>query len=333
MAYIRKRGDKWRAEVERNGQRLSMSFPTKAHASAWAAEQESVIFDGKLGKLPNKTMAQALKRYAEDVSPKKKGSREEGVRLKKMQADLPFKNKIIREVTTDDIAKWRDERLQTVAPNTLTREWTLLRGVFTIAKAEWGWVREIPMDGVKKPRGGKPRIRRVADKEILGLCKELGYEESKPVETLRQKIAVAFLFAIETAMRAGEVRALHPHHVDGRIAHLHETKNGWSREVPLSKRAVELLSKIKLAENEPFFNFSAVTLNNCFHYARKEVAKTLPEIATLHFHDSRREACTRLSKKLGVMELARMIGHRDLKSLMIYYAPSTDELAAKLDDA
>jgi len=53
-------------------------------------------------------------------------------------------------------------------------------------------------------------------------------------------------------------------------------------------------------------------------------------IQNLHFHDSRAEAIWRLSKKLDVMELARMIGHRDLKSLMFYYNAAPDELADRL---
>ena len=54
------------------------------------------------------------------------------------------------------------------------------------------------------------------------------------------------------------------------------------------------------------------------------------ELPNLHFHDARAEAIWRLSKKLDVMELARVIGHRDLKSLLLYYQTSADELAAKL---
>ena len=54
------------------------------------------------------------------------------------------------------------------------------------------------------------------------------------------------------------------------------------------------------------------------------------KIPDLHFHDSRAEAIWRLSKKLDVMELARVIGHRDLKSLLIYYQTSADDLADRL---
>ena len=61
-----------------------------------------------------------------------------------------------------------------------------------------------------------------------------------------------------------------------------------------------------------------------------ELAMTAAECGELHFHDSRAEAIWRLSKKFDVMELARVIGHRDLRSLMIYYQVSADELADRL---
>ena len=54
-------------------------------------------------------------------------------------------------------------------------------------------------------------------------------------------------------------------------------------------------------------------------------------ISDLRFHDARREALTRLASKLSVLELARMVGHRDPRSLMIYYAATAEELADKLD--
>lgn len=51
----------------------------------------------------------------------------------------------------------------------------------------------------------------------------------------------------------------------------------------------------------------------------------------LTFHDARHEACTRLARKLEVLDLARMIGHRDPRSLMIYYNPTASEIAERLD--
>ena len=57
------------------------------------------------------------------------------------------------------------------------------------------------------------------------------------------------------------------------------------------------------------------------------------KIEDLTFHDSRHEACTRLARKIDVLDLARMIGHRDLRSLMTYYNPSASEIADRLDAA
>jgi integrase len=53
-------------------------------------------------------------------------------------------------------------------------------------------------------------------------------------------------------------------------------------------------------------------------------------IEGLTFHDTRHEGLTRLAQKLEVLDLARMVGHRDLKSLMIYYNPTATEIADRL---
>jgi integrase len=101
------------------------------------------------------------------------------------------------------------------------------------------------------------------------------------------------------------------------------TKNGDSREVPLSLRAREILAL--LPRTDPVFGLESAQRDALFRKARDRA-----KIPNLHFHDSRSEAIWRLSKKLDVMELARVIGHRDLRSLLIYFNASADSLADKL---
>jgi integrase len=48
------------------------------------------------------------------------------------------------------------------------------------------------------------------------------------------------------------------------------------------------------------------------------------------FHDSRANALTRLAQVLAPLDLARMIGHRDLGSLLVYYRPSAASIAERL---
>ena len=53
-------------------------------------------------------------------------------------------------------------------------------------------------------------------------------------------------------------------------------------------------------------------------------------VVGLTFHDARAEAITRLSKKLDILQLARMVGHKDLKMLSVYYRESAADIAKKL---
>lgn len=49
------------------------------------------------------------------------------------------------------------------------------------------------------------------------------------------------------------------------------------------------------------------------------------------FHDTRHLAITRLAKKLHMLDLTRMVGHKDLRQLQIYYNESTEVIAIRLN--
>src|SRR5690554_7346345 len=75
MASYRKLpSGKWRAEVFTNGIRKSKSFATKPEAQIWALETEAELAGGE-NILSGKTVAEALSRYAEEVSPDRKSTR------------------------------------------------------------------------------------------------------------------------------------------------------------------------------------------------------------------------------------------------------------------
>ena len=123
-------------------------------------------------------------------------------------------------------------------------------------------------------------------------------------------------------MRAGEIAGLQPENVDldHKVAHLTRTKNGTARDVPLSAKAVKILKEVGE------FNLTTEQISSLF---RKIKDRTL--IKDLTFHDTRHEAITRLSKKLDVLDLARMVGIQDLKILMVYYNATASEIAERLD--
>ncbi len=89
MAMIEKRGGRWRARIRLNGQDLSETFRSKMEAKAWSARMESEILDGKRGAIPDKSLADLLKRYLAEVSIKKDGHRWEAVRIQSLCDNNP----------------------------------------------------------------------------------------------------------------------------------------------------------------------------------------------------------------------------------------------------
>ena len=323
MATFRKRGKTWRAEVRRkNIPPQSATFDTKAEAVAWAHEIEAGVRKGVAGV---HTLAEAIERYRRDVAPNRGGARWEDLRLARIARDWTPARKRLADLTAADFAAWRDARLQEVAPATVGREMTIVRGVLEVARKEWGWIATQPMAEVRAPREPPPRRRRMTQDEIKRVCMALGYRAGQAPQRASQRVALAFLFAIETAMRSGEIVGMHWADVHPRYVVLPRTKNGDRREVPLSAAAREILALLPRGAG-PVFGLTSAVRDVLFREARDAAA-----IKNLRFHDSRAEAVWRLSKKLDVLQLARMVGHRDLRSLQIYYNESADELSKRLD--
>lgn len=133
MASFRKVTDgRWRAEVERKGVRKSKVFPTKQAAKDWAAQEEYLILndDTKPGDV---LFRDVLERYANEVSPTKRGERWEVMRLRRFEAEA-FGGKPIAQLKPQDFALWRDKRLGEVAPGSVNREMTLISAVLTTAR-------------------------------------------------------------------------------------------------------------------------------------------------------------------------------------------------------
>jgi integrase len=323
MASYRKTKHGWRVEICINRVRDSGTFDTKAAARAWADQREEQIRSGKAPGDDTRTVADIFDRYAREVSIKKRGRRWEEVRLLKLSRD-PLAAVRLSALTKYDLIAWRDR--QTISAGSILREMNLLNHAFFMAFDEWQWLTHNPMEGVKRPPPPQARTRRPSPDEIDRIVLALGWWEGCQIKEHMQRVAVAYLFAIETGMRAGEICSLIPEHVDlkARVAHLPMTKNGLARDVPLSKRAIQLLKQLQ-PWGETVFRVGVKTLDVLFRRARDAC-----KIENLTFHDSRREAASRLSKKLHPLELARVLGHTDLDMLLVYYQENASEIAKKL---
>ena len=97
------------------------------------------------------------------------------------------------------------------------------------------------------------------------------------------------------------------------------------RDVALSSRAVALLEKMHPKKVGRVFQVPQASAGQIF---RRTVQ--LAGISDLTFHDTRHTAITALARKLDMLDLARMVGHRDPRSLMIYYNATAEDIAERL---
>lgn len=314
----------WRIQIEVRGVRDSSTEPTKRDALEWAARRTTEIkamAGGKGGTV--KTLRQALDKYAEEVSPKKRGESKEIIRLEafKRQA-LPIDRKL-SELTTPDLVTWRDSRLKINARGSVLRDMTLLGSVLETARKEWKWIEVNPMRDVTRPENPDHRERLITGPEVRKVLRALGY--GFPARSVSQAVAACFLMALATGMRAGELCGLRWSDVKGDFVRLPMTKNGSPRDVPLSKSAQRLLERMKGWDEDLVFGIKSQTLDALFRKARDKA-----RLKGFTFHDSRHTAATRIAQKLHVLDLCKMFGWKNPKQAAVYYNESASNIAKRL---
>lgn len=335
MASIIKRGDSWRAMVVKRGQRVSATFDSKREAEEWAVQAEAAILSGQkaaeVQPVSSRMAVSALMtRYAQEVSPSKRGERWEVLRLAKLARDPAF-SLSIHMFGPVELAAWRDRRLSEVSAYSVNRELNLVSAVFNQAIKEWQAPIKInPVHNIQRPKNPRPRTRRVTERERNLIIARLGWDMESVPENVSQWTAFTFCLGIETAMRKGEMLSLvwRNVHTEQRWLHLPMTKNGEARDVPLSSAAASLLSILpRRGDDMPVIPANYGSMCAYFRNARSAVG-----LDTIRFHDARREAITRMSKKLSnVLELSAVSGHKSLTVLKGYYRPDASDLAKKLD--
>ena len=246
------------------------------------------------------------------------------MRLEALKRDFPaLAGKTLSKLTTADLVAWRDARLANVSKGSVQRDINLISHVFTKARDEWKWMSDTPFRGMEAPGDNPSRDRLPTMSEVRRLMRWLGYITGEAPKTKQAEAAFAFLISLRTGMRAGEVLQLGPGTVQGSVAivkHKMQHRTGKPRRVPLSKHAVRLL------QGFPGFTISSESLDTVFRKARDSLL-----IKDLHFHDARADALTRFSRKVDVLELARISGHKDLRQLLsTYYRATSEDIASRL---
>ena len=322
MASIRQRSDGWQAQIRRRGRAsVTRTFVTKADALAWASQMESEIARGVYrdrSQAERYSLADILVRYREEVSPHKKSEHAEKARIDFLLRD-PLTQLRLSDLRPQDIAEFRDRRLQSVTGSTVIRDLTLISHAINVARKEWGIAMDNPCVLIRRPKENRSRTRRLSAAEERALLAALEPSPRLPDGSYgpggcrNRWVRPIVMLAIETAMRRGELLALRWPDVDleERYVRLHDSKNGHGRDVPLSSRAVAILAALSPTDDGAVFPISAEALKRSFMRATERAG-----LDNLHFHDLRHEATSRIATRLdNVLELSAVTGHMSLQML------------------
>ena len=326
MASILKRGDyQWQATVRKKGHPTQCkTFETKRDAEDWSKTIESEM---RRGFFIDRTEAErtslfdALTRYAEEITPRKKGCARELNRIAALKKHkfclLP-----LASLRAKDFSAYSKMRLKSVGPNTVRLELALISHVFTIAKADWSIAVDNPILTISKPTLPPGRDRRFK-----------AGEESRLMTAIKSNdLRLAVQLALETGMREGELVGLTWDQFDfnEKIIQLCNTKNGSDRAVPMTEPLEELLTSVIAAFTRPphptdrLFRFpTADALCSAFIRARKKAG-----IENFTFHDLRHEAASIKAQRMETHTLAKILGWKTIQMAMRYYNPTNAELVA-----
>ncbi len=322
MGSIRKRNGKYQAQVRRDGvPSVSKTFIHKKDAVVWVRGLEARIDAGEVNIAAPKlvTLKDILLRYAEEITPQKKGREQESRRINRLLRD-PIADFRLSRLNSAAIATFRDRRVKD-GLRAAQIDMGIIRHAVKIASQEWGVsMPKNPVDGVRVPNGIKRRDRRLLNGEYEAL-KEAALQCRNPL------IWPVVQIAIETAMRRSEILSLRWINVDleARIVTLVDSKNGSGREIPLSLKAVNILTRLN-KDIDKVFPVSDYAIRHGWDRLVKRAG-----IKDLRFHDLRREAVSRFFEKgLSIPEVAMISGHKDFRMLAIYTRFKALELAEKL---
>ena len=311
MASFRKRNNLWQARVRnRHVGSISKSFHMKSDAQKWAKEQEVLMQSGQWSRVNESsfTLHDLMTKYKNEITPKKRVYEVEDRRLRRLLREKEIMKVSLKRLLPPILASFRDRRLKD-GVRACQYDLVLIRHAWNIALIEWGLdLGDNPVEKIRLPKNNPPRERRLKPGEYERLKK--AYTETK-VWYLWPIIN----FAIETGMRRSEILNMKWEHLglDNKRVLLPMTKNGSSRWVPLSDKAIKILKDVP-SSTDHVFPITDVALKQSWERLRNRA-----NLIDFTFHDLRHEAISRMFEKgLNVPEVASISGHKTASQLFRY---------------
>jgi integrase len=344
MASIIKRSgpdgkDVYQVQVRKKGYPTQIrTFDLKSNAQKWARMIEHQMETGlwKDSKEASRcTLTEALDRYLGSVTPRKRPATQRSENLSAKNLKDAMGKYSLLQITPEKVAAYRDERLQTLAADSVRIELALLSNLFNIAEREWSFTGlDNPVRRIKKPRVSEGRCPVLSEEKIVQLLEECKKSNSKLLYPF-------VLLALHTGCRSMELRGLRWSQVnlaEGYISLVgSETKPHRSRTVPLTAAARDLLTGMaQQVDKDRVVDLHGRSSGLVFpargkpqesrdmHMAFNRAVRAaglgkLPGVGKLRIHDLRHLCGTFLVMNGVDLETVRdILGHKDLSTTQRY---------------
>ena len=285
MASIRRRNGKYQVQVRIGKYSSAKSFALLSDAKEWARNRE-IEASGRsyLGRqYQPSNFNEILSRYVKEITPSKRSAENEMIVIRALQRESWTKIDL-QHLRTEDLIKWRNSRLKQVKPATIKRQLNIIKHACTVAERDWDWASPLVIfQRLTLPKSPVCVVRRITQDQQKTLIAAAKACRSPYIAPLIQ-------FALETAMRRGELLTLMWDDVDLENSELliRHTKNAHQRLIPLSDNAVRLLVSLPKNDSGCVFPISAGAVRQAFARLRSR-----SQLDQVRFHHLRHEGISR----------------------------------------
>ena len=325
MASIYKRNGKWRVEIRKIGSKgIHKSFIVKDEAIRFARETEVKIEQGlyqdlTLAKTTN--LKDVLAQYRDRVSINKKGYEQERYKINKIiRSDIA--DKTLSQLTPLVLFEYIEQQKKLYTASTVNKSITIVNLALNFAER---------FLGISLNKNPLKFIKRLKESQFVGQVIEL-HEEAlllKHAEFSKLYwLKTAIILGIDCGLRRGEILKLKAEDVNfkNNTAVLKETKNGETREIGLSSRAIQELKKLPVSIDGKLFPCKRLDTFTFYYNQLKKWSGVKKR-----FHDTRHTFASRSATSgWSITEIAAQGGWKQLQVLKRYTHIKAEYLAKKM---
>jgi integrase len=325
MATIRKIRSKWQVLIRKHNLKpIYKTFILKEDAVKWSRETEVKIEQGlyqdlTLSKITK--LKDVLAQYRDRVSVNKKGYAQECYKINKIiRSDIA--DKTLSQLTPIVLFDFIEQQKKLYTASTVNKSITIVNLSLNFAER---------FLGISLNKNPLKFIKRLKESQFIGQVIEpheevllLKHAEFSKLYWLR----TAIILGIDCGLRRGEILKLKAEDINfkNNTAVLKDTKNGETREIGLSYRAIQELKKLPVSIDGKLFPCKRLDTFTFYYNQLKRWSGVKKR-----FHDTRHTFASRSTTSgWSITEIAAQGGWKQLQVLKRYTHIKAEYLAKKM---